>query len=39
VEGFKRVCHEISPDVVHAGPVQSAALIAAAGGAAPLVTM
>lgn len=39
VKDFTRVIREISPDVVHAGPVQSAALIAAAGGTSPLVTM
>ncbi len=35
----RRVMDQIDPDLVHAGPVQSTAAVAAAAGAAPLVTM
>jgi len=37
--GLKAVLHEFAPDVVHAGPVQSSALLTAASGFSPLVTM
>lgn len=37
--GVRRVLDEIEPDLVHAGPVQSTAALAAAAGAAPLLTM
>lgn len=37
--GVRRVLEEIEPDLVHAGPVQSTAALAAAAGAAPLLTM
>jgi L-malate glycosyltransferase len=36
---LRRVVHDFKPDVVHAGPVQSAAFLAALAGVAPLVTM
>lgn len=36
---YQRVLRQIQPDVVHAGPVQSAAFLAALGGTRPLVTM
>lgn len=39
IEGFKKVYARVLPDLVHAGPVQYAALIAAAADASPLVTM
>ena len=36
---LKRVLRRIQPDLIHAGPVQSAALLAALSGFRPLVTM
>jgi glycosyltransferase involved in cell wall biosynthesis len=36
---LKRVLREVQPDVVHAGPVQTAAWLAAKAGFKPLVTM
>ena len=36
---LRRILGEIKPDVVHAGPVQSCAFLAALAGAAPLVSM
>lgn len=36
---YRRVLRQYQPDVVHAGPVQSAAFLAALGGTRPLVTM
>jgi len=36
---LQRVIHEVKPDVIHAGPVQSAAYLAARSGFHPLVTM
>lgn len=36
---LKRVIHEVEPDVIHAGPVQSAAYLAARSGFQPLLTM
>jgi glycosyltransferase involved in cell wall biosynthesis len=36
---LKRVLREVQPDVVHAGPVQSAAWLVAKAGFRPLVTM
>jgi glycosyltransferase involved in cell wall biosynthesis len=38
-KSFKEVVEEIRPDVVHAGPIQTAGLIAALSGFHPLVTM
>lgn len=37
--GLRRVIAEVQPDLIHAGPVQSAALLAAAVGFRPLVAM
>ncbi|HZW04351.1 MAG TPA: glycosyltransferase, partial [Anaerolineaceae bacterium] len=39
VTGLQQVIAGVQPDLVHAGPVQSAALLAAAVGFRPLVTM
>ena len=39
VKEVGRVLTELEPDLVHAGPVQSTAALAAAAGAEPLVTM
>ncbi len=36
---FKRVVREIKPDLVHAGPIQTCAFIAALSGFHPLLTM
>ena len=36
---MRRILREVKPDVVHAGPVQTCALIAALAGATPLVSM
>ncbi len=36
---LKRVIREVRPDVIHAGPIQSAALLAAMAGFRPLVSM
>ncbi len=36
---LRRVISEIKPDLIHAGPVQSTAFLAAAAGFSPLVTM
>ena len=36
---LRRVLREVKPDVVHAGPLQTCALIAALAGARPLVSM
>ena len=37
--GFRGVLRSVRPDVVHAGPIQNAALLAAAAGTRPLVSM
>lgn len=37
--GLRRVIREVKPDVIHAGPVQRAGLLAALSGFRPLVTM
>jgi glycosyltransferase involved in cell wall biosynthesis len=39
IADLKRLIREIQPDLIHAGPVQSAALLAASAGFRPLVTM
>lgn len=39
VEGVKRVGEDFRPDIIHAGPVQTAALVAARTKLGPLVTM
>ena len=39
VLALRRIVRELKPDVIHAGPVQSAALIAALAGLHPLVSM
>ncbi len=36
---FRRLTREIKPDLVHAGPIQTCAFIAALAGASPLLTM
>ncbi len=36
---LKRVVHDVRPDVIHAGPIPMTAFLAAAAGAAPLVSM
>ncbi len=36
---LKRVIRRVQPDVIHAGPIQSAAFLAALGGSRPLVSM
>lgn len=36
---LQRVIHEIKPDIIHAGPIQSAAYLAARSGFRPLVSM
>lgn len=36
---FRRALRQIQPDLVHAGPIQSCAFIAALAGARPLLTM
>lgn len=36
---FRRVIQEVKPDLVHAGPIQTCALIAALAGFHPLLTM
>jgi glycosyltransferase involved in cell wall biosynthesis len=36
---LRRILREVRPEVIHAGPVQSCALIAALAGAAPLASM
>ena len=36
---FRQIVSSFQPDVVHAGPVQGSALIAAAAGCRPLLTM
>jgi glycosyltransferase involved in cell wall biosynthesis len=36
---FRRVLHEIRPDLIHAGPIQTCAFIAALSGFHPLLTM
>lgn len=39
LRGLKRILGEIQPDVIHAGPLQSAAFLAAMSGFQPLVSM
>lgn len=39
VLGLRRILRAVAPDVVHAGPIQTCAYIAALAGAAPLVSM
>jgi len=39
VQNLRGILRQIQPDIVHAGPVQTVALIAALAGARPLVTM
>jgi glycosyltransferase involved in cell wall biosynthesis len=39
VTDLKRVIRQVKPDVIHAGPIQSAALLAALVGFSPLVSM
>ncbi|MEN4013006.1 MAG: glycosyltransferase [Chloroflexota bacterium] len=39
LRGARRVIRKIKPDVIHAGPVQSAGFLAALSGFRPLVTM
>jgi glycosyltransferase involved in cell wall biosynthesis len=39
VADFKRVVRQVKPDVVHAGSIQTAALVAALSGFRPLVSM
>ena len=39
VAGLRRVIRQVRPDVIHAGPVQSCAFLAALAGFRPLVTM
>ncbi len=39
LRGVRRVIRETKPDVIHAGPVQSAGFLAALSGFRPLVTM
>lgn len=36
---LRRVIHEVKPDVLHAGPIQTSAFLAALSGFHPLVTM
>lgn len=36
---FKRLLRDLKPDLVHAGPIQTCALIAVLAGASPLLTM
>ncbi|MBI2758569.1 MAG: glycosyltransferase family 4 protein [Chloroflexi bacterium] len=36
---LKRVVHEIKPDLIHAGPIQTCAFIAALSGFRPILTM
>lgn len=37
--GFRRLLREIKPDLIHAGPIQTCAFIAALSGFRPLLTM
>lgn len=37
--GFRRVLRQVKPDLVHAGPIQTSALLAALSGFRPLVSM
>lgn len=37
--GFRRVLRMVQPDVIHAGPIQNAAFLAAVAGVRPLVSM
>jgi glycosyltransferase involved in cell wall biosynthesis len=37
--GVRRVIREIKPDLIHAGPIQNVALLAALSGFKPLITM
>lgn len=39
ITDLKRVIRQVKPDVIHAGPIQSAALLAALSGFHPLVSM
>ncbi len=39
ISDLRRVIHDIKPDLIHAGPVQSTAFLTAAAGFRPLVTM
>lgn len=39
LRGLKRVIGEVKPDLIHAGPLQSAAFLAALSGFSPLVSM
>lgn len=39
LRGVRRVIRDLKPDVIHAGPVQSAGFLAALSGFRPLVTM
>jgi glycosyltransferase involved in cell wall biosynthesis len=39
VNGFKKIISEYQPDIVHAGPIQRVAYIAALAHASPLLTM
>lgn len=39
VMDFKRLLRDLEPDLVHAGPIQTCAFIAALAGAKPLLTM
>jgi L-malate glycosyltransferase len=39
LKDFKKVVRQLKPDVVHAGPIQGPAFIAALGGGKPLVSM
>ncbi len=36
---FKRIIHQIKPDLIHAGPIQTCALLTALSGFQPLVSM
>jgi L-malate glycosyltransferase len=39
LKDFKRVVRQLKPDIVHAGPIQGPAFVAAMGGVEPLVSM
>jgi L-malate glycosyltransferase len=39
VWAVRRLCQEIHPDIIHAGPIQSGAFLAALAGCRPLVSM
>jgi glycosyltransferase involved in cell wall biosynthesis len=39
VMDFKRLLHDLKPDLVHAGPIQTCAFIAVLAGASPILTM